>query len=52
MKEMGHASLDMIERFYGRLGSARHRAAVVEYAAADSVQPPDQAIEQPKTHAI
>jgi hypothetical protein len=28
---MGHISMDMIERVYGRLGSTRHRAEVVEY---------------------
>jgi integrase len=31
MREMGHASLAMIERVYGHLGNVRHRSEVVEY---------------------
>lgn len=34
MKEMGHASLDMIERVYGRIGTDRHRSDVVEFKLA------------------
>lgn len=30
-REMGHASMDMVQRVYGHLGEIRHRAEVVEY---------------------
>jgi integrase len=30
-KELGHASRDMLEEVYGRLGEMRHRSDVVEY---------------------
>lgn len=34
-EEMGHASLSMITRVYGRLGHVRHRSDVVEFVALD-----------------
>lgn len=36
--EMGHGSMKMIERVYGRLGDVRHRGAVVEYTAGHPVR--------------
>jgi integrase len=33
--EMGHSSLRMIDRVYGRLGQVRHRSPVVEFVAVD-----------------
>lgn len=30
-RELGHKSLDMIEKVYDRLGTVRHRSDVVEY---------------------
>jgi integrase len=35
--EMGHSSLTMINRVYGRLGSVRHRSHVVEYLPLDGL---------------
>jgi hypothetical protein len=32
---MGHSSLRMIDRVYGRLGQVRHRSPVVEFVAVD-----------------
>ncbi len=32
--ELGHASLDMVERVYAHLGAVRHRSDVVEYCVA------------------
>lgn len=30
-REVGHASTEMVERIYGRLGEVRHRSDVVEF---------------------
>jgi hypothetical protein len=30
-RELGHGSLDMVERVYAHLGTIRHRAEMVEY---------------------
>jgi hypothetical protein len=37
MREMGHASLDMVQRVYGHLGEIRHRSPVVEFRVANHV---------------
>lgn len=37
MRELGHSSLDMIEKVYGHLQDVRHRAEVVEYREAEIV---------------
>ncbi len=37
MRELGHSSIGLIEKTYGHLLNARHRADVVEYREAEVV---------------